>query len=74
MAGGKSGISAAVCAAVVEGGEEVVGGEEFPTAGSDAGDLGSSAIGGVDVAGVAEVSGMAESVGAISVPLAGSVI
>ena len=74
MAGGKSRVSAAVCAAVVDGGEEVGGGEEFSAAGSDAGDSGSFAIGGVDVAGVAEVSGTAESVGAISAPLAGSVI
>ena len=41
VAGGKSGISAAGCAAVVDGGEEVEGGEEFSAAGSEAGDSGS---------------------------------
>ena len=59
---------------MVDGGEEVVGGEEFPTEESDAGDPGSFAIGDVDLVGIAEVSVPAESVGAISAPLSGSVI
>ena len=76
MARGKSGVSVAVCTVVVDGGEEVVGDEEFPTAELDAGDPGSVAIGGIDVVGIAEVSGSAESVGVEtrSVPLSGSVI
>ena len=61
---------------MVDGGEEVVGGEEFPTAESDAGDPGSFVIGGVDLVGIAEVSVPAESVGAeaMSVPFSGSTV